>query len=333
MAFSSFISAAGGHAYRPGNGSSSLLEQGLTTYSPWQAPSPLASLASPAGLVPTSCSPSMVEQLALVPFLKASRGPAAIFALAPLQSALIARQIPLETPRELQSSLRRLSVNVASPNEETEPSSTGAVAGHDAGDYFSVLSAASEPPHRLANPFQLAFHNNSFAEWFEEVQEPAGKRRGSQSSEDTIMEDISPPADPSTPFDFSRLPLAAQDSLLSYLLDTIEMADEPRTPGLPPPIIELPLWSFSATILAPFVIVTGVAPLPAPSAPTETGVARLFTSSSAMVTSPRLSSDLALLSNDPYVAALGSTNLGRLIRDYNWGSSTSSNPESIPYSC
>lgn len=269
----------------------------------------------------------MAEQLALLTFLRASRAPAAVLQLAPLQSALIARQLPLETPREL-APLRRLSVNVTSPEEETELSSTAAVAGHDAGDYFSVLPAASEAPHRVASALQVAWENASFAQWFEEVEGGDGNRRGSQSSADTVMEADSPPFEPSNPkpLDLSLLPLAAQDHLLSYLLDTIEMADEPCTPGSSPPIVELPLWSFSATLLPPFVVVTGVAPLPAPSTSTETGVARLFTSSnisSAMVTSPKFSSDRPL-SHDPYLEALGTTNLGRLIRDYDWGNSTSS---------
>ncbi|ORY86727.1 hypothetical protein BCR35DRAFT_302458 [Leucosporidium creatinivorum] len=266
----------------------------------------------------------MVEQLALLPFLRASRAPAAVLALAPLQSALTARQLPLETPRELQPMLRRLNVSVSSSHDDTEPTSATAVAGHDTGDYFSVMPNVSEPPHQEASSLQLAWQNKAFAEWFEEVQEGDGNRRGSHSSEDTVMEDDSPSGKPSTSksLDLSLLPLAAQDHLISYLLDTIEMADEPLTPGVSPPTVELPFWSFSATLLPPFVILTGVAPLPAPSASTETGVARLFTSSlsSAMVTSPKLPSELTL-SDDPYLAALGTTKLGRLIRDYDWSSS------------
>jgi hypothetical protein len=262
-----------------------------------------------------------VAQLELLPFLRALRAPAAVLQLAPLQLALVARQLPLETPRELQP-LRRLSVNSTSAGEGPKPSSAAAAAGHDASDYFSVLPAASEAPHRAASALQVAWENASFAQWFEEVEEGDGNRRGSHSSENTVMNSASSPDTSSKPkpVDLSHLPLAAQDQLLSYLLDTIEMADEPCTPGSTPPIVGLPLWSFSATLLPHFVILTGVAPLPAPSTSTETGVARLFTSSD-MVTSPKLPPDMSL-SHDPYIAALGTTKLGRLIRDFDWSNST-----------
>lgn len=276
-----------------------------------------------------------MDELPLVGWLSVQSVPCALLHLAPLKAELITRQQPLETPRELQAPLRRLSLATGSESERTPSKGQEDEA---VVDYFSAIPSGGSGSTLPAEVLQLAWANASFNDWIAVVHRDQAVSPRREASDDTIMRGDTPPGingqqqqHGTAPVDFALLSLRDQEELLSFILDTVEVVEEPRPTNTSTPLVQLHSQAFSATVLAPYVVLTAVPTLPpTPSIPsTEATPTRTFERhaeplviTSTARPSPAFSFDLDTPPNvDSYLAALSSTKLGRLIRDFNWANS------------